>query len=195
MNDLKSWNVQFAVNMQRVWNRKKAELARSHEQKIYRKLLVTLRMKSTYKLQVLIVHLKCLQQIFIFIKAVTQIVLGNGIELLHHLISQQEQHPTSKTKREIFKNYFFFFHKIENWWENWIFSIRHQWLDQPRWRCWSGKQWNQGFHFVKTATIEIRKSLLYANFENNFCDAHQLKQPWKETKIPDFLVSFFCSFA
>ena len=111
MNDLKSWNVQFAVNMQRLWNRKKAELARSHEQKIYRKLLVTLRMKSTYKLQVLIVHLKCLQQIFIFIKAVTQIVLGNRIELLHHLISQQEQHPTSKTKREIFKNYFFFFTK------------------------------------------------------------------------------------
>ena len=68
-------------------------------------------MKSTYKLHVLIVHLKCLQQIFIFIKAVTQIVLGNRIELLHHLISQQEQHPTSKTKREIFKNYFFFFTK------------------------------------------------------------------------------------
>ena len=175
--------------MQRVWIRKKAELARSHEQKIYRKLLVTLRMKSTYELQVLIVHLKYLQQIFIFIKAVTQIVLGNRRELLHHLISQQEQRPTSKTKREIFKNYFFFSQNRK------IFSIRHQWLDQPRWRCWSGKQWNQGFHFVKTATIEIRKSLLYANFENNFCHAHQLKQPWKETKIPDFLVSFFCSFA
>ena len=100
--------------MQGVWIRKKAELARSHEQKIYRKLLVTLRMKSTYELQVLIVHLKCLQQIFIFIKAVTQIVLGNRRELLHHLISQQEQRPTSKTKREIFKNYFFFFTKSKN---------------------------------------------------------------------------------
>ena len=179
--------------MQRVWNRKKAELARSHEQKIYRKLLVTLRMKSTYKLQVLIVHLKCLQQIFIFIKAVTQIVLGNGIELLHHLISQQEQHPTSKTKREIFKNYFFFFtkSKID---ERIGFSLSDI-SDLINQDGDAGKQWNQGFHFVKTATIEIRKSLLYANFENNFCDAHQLKQPWKETKIPDFLVSFFCSFA
>ena len=36
---------------------------------------------------------------------------------------------------------------------------------------------------VKTAAIEIRKSLLDVNFglENRFCDKHQFKQSWKET--------------
>ena len=48
---------------------------------------------------------------------------------------------------------------------------------------------------VKTAAIEIRKSLPGVNFEleNSFCDAHQLKQSWKETKIPDVLLSFFAA--
>ena len=49
---------------------------------------------------------------------------------------------------------------------------------------------------VKTAAIEITKSLLDINFgiENNFCDEHQLKHYWKETKIPDVLFSFFTVF-
>ena len=46
---------------------------------------------------------------------------------------------------------------------------------------------------VKTAAIETRKSLLDVNFglEKSFYDANQLKQSWKETNIPDVLVSFF----
>ena len=50
--------------------------------------------------------------------------------------------------------------------------------------------WN--IDVVKTAAIEIRKSLRNVKFEleNSFCDAHhQPKQSWKETKIPDFLLS------
>ena len=49
---------------------------------------------------------------------------------------------------------------------------------------------------VKSAAIEIRKSLLDVNFglENCFCDANQLKQSWNETKIPDVLLSFFATF-
>ena len=49
---------------------------------------------------------------------------------------------------------------------------------------------------VKTAAIEITKSLLDINFgiKNNFCDEHQLKHYWKETKIPDVLFSFFTVF-
>ena len=37
---------------------------------------------------------------------------------------------------------------------------------------------------VKTAAIEIRKPLLDVNFglENSFCDGHQFKKSWKETK-------------
>ena len=43
---------------------------------------------------------------------------------------------------------------------------------------------------VKTAAIEVRKSLLAVNFrhESSFCDAHQPKQSWKKTKIPDVLL-------
>ena len=43
----------------------------------------------------------------------------------------------------------------------------------------------QNIDAVKCAAIDIRKSLLDVNFEleNSFCDAHQLKQSWKETKI------------
>ena len=48
---------------------------------------------------------------------------------------------------------------------------------------------------VKTAAIEIRKSLLDVNngHENSFCDANQLKEFWKETKILDFCLSFFAA--
>ena len=79
--------------MQRVGNGKNSELATSYEQKIYRKLLVILRMKYTHELQTSTPQLKCLQQIFTVIKTVTQIILGNGIELLQYLIRQQEQYP------------------------------------------------------------------------------------------------------
>ena len=43
----------------------------------------------------------------------------------------------------------------------------------------------QNIDAVKSAAIDIRKSLLDVNFEleNSFCDAHQLKQSWKEMKI------------
>ena len=85
--------------------KKKSELARSHKQKIFRKPLVTLRIKSTHQLQTLTLLLKCLQQIFTVIKNVTQIILGNGIELLQHFISQQEQHP--KPKGEYSRTIFF----------------------------------------------------------------------------------------
>ena len=78
--------------MQRVGTGKYSELGRSYEQKIYRKPLVTLRMKSTHELQTSTPRLKCLQQIFTVIK----IVLGNGIKLLQYLIRQQEQHPKQK---------------------------------------------------------------------------------------------------
>ena len=49
---------------------------------------------------------------------------------------------------------------------------------------------------VKTAAIEITKSLLDINFgiENNFCDEHQLKHYCKETKVPDVFFSFFTVF-
>ena len=45
---------------------------------------------------------------------------------------------------------------------------------------------------VKTVAIEVRKPLLDVNFgpETSFCDAHQLKTSWKETKILEFLLSF-----
>ena len=48
---------------------------------------------------------------------------------------------------------------------------------------------------VKTAAIEIRKSLLDVNngHENSFCDANQLKEFLKETKILDFCLSFFAA--
>ena len=48
---------------------------------------------------------------------------------------------------------------------------------------------------VKTAAIEIRKSLLDVNngLENSFCDANQLKQSWKETKILEVCLSFFAA--
>ena len=54
-------------------------------------------------------------------------------------------------------------------------------------------KYNEINGFIKTPAIEIRKSLLHVNFglENSFCDAHQLKQSWKETKISDFLVLCF----
>ena len=48
---------------------------------------------------------------------------------------------------------------------------------------------------VKTAAIEIRKSLLDVNngHEISFCDANQLKEFRKETKILDFCLSFFAA--
>ena len=51
----------------------------------------------------------------------------------------------------------------------------------------------QNIDVAKTAAIEITKSLLDVNFglENSFCDAHQLKQSWKETKILQVFLSFF----
>ena len=77
-------------------NGKNLELARGYEQKICKNPLVTLRMKSTHELQTLTPQLKCLQQIFTVIKTVTQIILGNGIELLQYLIRQEEQHLKQK---------------------------------------------------------------------------------------------------
>ena len=52
----------------------------------------------------------------------------------------------------------------------------------------------QNIDVVKTAAIEIRKSLLDVNFglENGFCDAYQLKQSSKETNILGVL-SFFAA--
>ena len=46
---------------------------------------------------------------------------------------------------------------------------------------------------VKSAAVEIRKSLLEVSFalDDSFCDAHQLKQSWKEKKIPEVLLTFF----
>ena len=82
--------------MQKVGNKKRSELARSQEQKIYRKRLVALTMKSTHKLQTSTPHLKCLQEIFSVMKTVTQIILGNRIKLLQHLIHQEEQNPKQK---------------------------------------------------------------------------------------------------
>ena len=51
----------------------------------------------------------------------------------------------------------------------------------------------QNIDVVKTAAIDIRKSLLEVNFwlENSFYDAHQLKQSWKEITILDALLYFF----
>ena len=82
--------------MQRVGNEKNSELVRSYEQKICRKPLVTLRMKSTHELQTSTPQLKCLQQIFTVIKTVMEIILGDGIELLQYLLRQQEQHSKQK---------------------------------------------------------------------------------------------------
>ena len=54
-------------------------------------------------LQTSIPYLKCLQQIFTAMKTVTQIKLGNGIELLQYIIRQQEQHQKQGTySRTIF---------------------------------------------------------------------------------------------
>ena len=51
----------------------------------------------------------------------------------------------------------------------------------------------QNIDVVKTAAIDIRKSLLEVNFwlENSFYDAHQLKQSWKEITFLDALLYFF----
>ena len=145
--------------------------------------------------------------------------MGNGIELLQYLIHQQEQHPKQKgtysrrgfslsdikdminqdgnanLKNNEIKGFL-----IEKFGDSISFcdperknqslfafssSIEVQdVINSPR-----------NIDVVKTAAIEIRKSLLDINFriENSFCDAHQLKQSWKETKIPEILLSFFAA--
>ena len=138
---------------------------------------------------------------FTVIKTVTQIILGNVIELLQYLIRQQKQ-------------YFPFIKSIID--QGRGFPYQTSGHDQSRWRCWSEKNGIKGFliekfgdlisfcdperknqslfsffinslrcilssilniDVVKTAPIEIRKSLLDVNFgiENSFCDANQLK--------------------
>ena len=101
---LKTWNVQFAVNLQRLRREKNSELASSHKQNIYRKPLVILGMKSTHKLQTSASRLECLQQIFTAVKTVTEIILRNGIEQFNYVIRLRK--TTSKTKKDIFKNHF-----------------------------------------------------------------------------------------
>ena len=51
----------------------------------------------------------------------------------------------------------------------------------------------RNLNVIKEAAITIRKSLLEVNFglDDSFCDAQQLKQSWRETKIPSSLVTFF----
>ena len=94
----------------------------------------------------------------------------------------------SKTKRGIFKNYFLFIILTIN--ERMVFCLYDisDMINQV-----GDADLKNNDIFIKTPAIEIRKSLLHVDFglENSFCDAHQLKQSWKETKIPDFLVLFF----
>ena len=51
----------------------------------------------------------------------------------------------------------------------------------------------RNLNVIKEAAITIRKSPLEVNFglDDSFCDAQQLKQSWRETKIPSSLVTFF----
>ena len=94
---LKTWNVQFTVNLQRLGKEKNSELASSHEQNIYWKPLVILGVKPTHKLQTSTPRLECLQQIFTKVKTVTEIMLRKGIEQFNYVIRLQK--TTSKTKK------------------------------------------------------------------------------------------------
>ena len=68
-------------------------------------------MKPTHELLSWTLRLKFLQSISTFIKAVTQILLRNGMELLQYLTHQQEQHQKQKWKysRTIFVSFQFLF--------------------------------------------------------------------------------------
>ena len=51
----------------------------------------------------------------------------------------------------------------------------------------------RNINVVKSAAKLIRKALLEVNFnlDDSFCDAHDLSQSWRKTKIPDVLLTFF----
>ena len=50
---------------------------------------------------------------------------------------------------------------------------------------------------VKSAAQTIRDELLNVDFglEDEFCDAEELKLPWKTTKISDVVSAFFQNFS
>ena len=138
---------------------------------------------------------------FTVIKTVTQIILGNVIELLQYLIRQQKQYfPFIKSIIDQGRG--FSLSDIRTWsikmtmliWKNGIkgfliekFGDLISFCDPERknqslfsffinsLRCILSSILN--IDVVKTAPIEIRKSLLDVNFgiENSFCDANQLK--------------------
>ena len=126
----KSENVQFAVNMQRVENKKKTRA--EYLQKAY----------GYFKTEVYIsiTGLNTPPRMF----AGDLYCHKNYIGKWNRAISTPNilAKTTSKTKKNIFKKYFPFIKRII-WSDVGIFSTRCQGQDQSKWRCWSEKHWNQ----------------------------------------------------